>query len=135
MAQFYIDKSRQLIDTDLTAMAGESYSRAYTAMIQVQMMSELEEVIHYKLVPERRDMIKRKWWQRLQGCQKSVDEWQKILQVRSLVLSPREDMKSWLKFAKLCERNNRMDLSLRTIVNLMEVNPVEICKFFEKWKT
>lgn len=63
-AQNLIDKARALIDNDLTAMAGESYSRAYGAMVQVQMLSELEEVIQYKLVPERRDMIKQKWWQR-----------------------------------------------------------------------
>lgn len=35
-------------------------------MVQVQMMSELEEVIQYKLIPERRDAIKEKWWDRLQ---------------------------------------------------------------------
>lgn len=43
-AQDYIDFSRDMIDTELTAMAGESYQRAYGAMVQVQMLSELEEV-------------------------------------------------------------------------------------------
>ncbi len=54
------------MDTDLTAMAGESYQRAYGAMVNVQMLSELEEVIQYKLVPERREAIKQMWWDRLQ---------------------------------------------------------------------
>lgn len=31
-----------------------------------QMLSELEEVIQYKLVPERRDIIRETWWERLQ---------------------------------------------------------------------
>jgi hypothetical protein len=31
------------------------------------MLAELEEVIEYKLVPERRPVIKEMWWQRLQG--------------------------------------------------------------------
>lgn len=35
-------------------------------MVNVQMLSELEEVIQYKLVPERRDSIKEMWWNRLQ---------------------------------------------------------------------
>ena len=47
-------------------MAGESYDRAYGAMVSVQMLSELEEIIQYKLVPERRDIIKEMWWDRLQ---------------------------------------------------------------------
>lgn len=54
------------MDTDLTAMAGESYQRAYGAMVNVQMLSELEEVIQFKLVPERREAIKLMWWDRLQ---------------------------------------------------------------------
>lgn len=37
-------------------------------MVNVQMLSELEEVIQYKLVPERRPAIKQMWWDRLQVC-------------------------------------------------------------------
>ena len=32
------------------------------------MLAELEEVIQYKLVPERRQPIKNMWWERLQVC-------------------------------------------------------------------
>ncbi len=35
-------------------------------MVSCQMLSELEEVIQYKLVPERRDIIRETWWERLQ---------------------------------------------------------------------
>lgn len=35
-------------------------------MVNVQMLSELEEIIQFKLVPERREAIKRTWWKRLQ---------------------------------------------------------------------
>lgn len=35
-----------MLDTELAAMATESYQRAYGAMVQVQMLSELEEVIN-----------------------------------------------------------------------------------------
>ena len=38
----------------------------FQAMVNVQMLSELEEVIQYKLVPERRESIKTMWWDRLQ---------------------------------------------------------------------
>lgn len=39
-----------MLDTELAAMAAESYQRAYGAMVQVQMLSELEEVINYTQV-------------------------------------------------------------------------------------
>lgn len=47
-------------------MAGESYQRAYGAMVSVQMLAELEEVVQYKLVPERQPTIRNMWWDRLQ---------------------------------------------------------------------
>ena len=62
----YIDTARDLLDTELTAMVGESYQRAYNSMVAVQMLAELEEVIQYKLVPERRLPITHIWWERLQ---------------------------------------------------------------------
>lgn len=35
-------------------------------MVLVQMLAELEEVIQYKILPERRAPIRKMWWQRLQ---------------------------------------------------------------------
>uniref|UniRef100_A0A672YHX5 Serine/threonine-protein kinase TOR n=1 Tax=Sphaeramia orbicularis TaxID=375764 RepID=A0A672YHX5_9TELE len=123
LAQQCIDKARDLLDAELTAMAGESYSRAYGAMVSCQMLSELEEVIQYKLVPERRDIIRETWWERLQGCQRIVEDWQRILMVRSLVISPHEDMRTWLKYASLCGKSGRLALAHKTLVLLLGVDP------------
>ncbi|KAG5306758.1 MTOR kinase, partial [Acromyrmex insinuator] len=92
VAHQFIDSARDLLDTELTAMAGESYQRAYNAMVEVQKLAELEEVIQFKLVPERRAAIKAMWWERLQGGQKIVEDWQKIIQVHTLVVSPHDDI-------------------------------------------
>lgn len=89
-------------------MAGESYQRAYGAMVVVQMLAELEEVIQYKLVPERRPTLCAMWWQRLQSGQRLAEDWQRILQVHSLVLSPREDVHTWLKYASLCRKSGSL---------------------------
>ena len=118
-----IDSARDILDTDLTAMVGESYNRAYgvsgvmvsvvniiahfspcpavffslesffvfaaffllkqltvkmclvilcgfvlfsQGMVSVQMLSELEEVLQYKLHPDRTKVIRQIWWDRLQ---------------------------------------------------------------------
>ena len=44
----------------------------------------------------------------LQGCQRVAEDWQRIIQVRSLVVSPSEDMNTWLKYASLCRKNGRL---------------------------
>lgn len=59
----------------------------------------------------------------IQGCQRVVEDWQKILQVRSLVLSPQEDMKSWLKYSSLCRKSGRLALSHKTLVMLLGTDP------------
>ncbi|XP_050412148.1 serine/threonine-protein kinase mTOR [Patella vulgata] len=123
LAQQCIDKARDILDTDLTAMVGESYNRAYGAMVNVQMLAELEEIIQYKLVPERREAIRSNWWNRLKGCQQNVEDWQKILQVRSLVITPSEDRMTWLKYASLCRKSGRLALSHKTLVNLLGTDP------------
>ena len=38
-----------MFDSELSAMASESYERAYGAMVVVQQLSELEEAIEYRV--------------------------------------------------------------------------------------
>lgn len=126
LAYELIDKARSCIDTDLTAMAGESKNRAYGAMVQVMMLSELEEVIQYKTMESRRSFIRDKWWKRLQGCQRIVENWQKILLVRSLVITPQEDMRGWIKFASICQSSGsqcRLRQSNRILNMLLNCDP------------
>ena len=104
-AQLYIDSARAILDSELTAMTAESYERAYGAMVSAQLLSELEEVIQYKLMPNKRDILYLKWNQRLRNAQKVPTDWQRIMQLRSLVFSSFEDMKKLLKYASLCRKN------------------------------
>ena len=122
-AQILIDQTRDLLDTELTAMAGESYERAYGAMVCVQMLAELEEVVQYKLIPERRQTIRNMWWKRLQGGQRLVEDWQRIIQVHSLVVTPHEDVHTWLKYASLCRKSGSLKLSHKTLIMLLGCDP------------
>lgn len=78
---FYL-QVRDMCDTELTAMASESYERAYGAMILVQQLTELEEAIEYKMWPDRRIRIAVVWSRRLQGCRPNIEQWQKLLLVK-----------------------------------------------------
>lgn len=48
-----------------------------------------------------------------------MDTWQKILQLRTLVLSPSEDSPSYIKFANLCRKEKRFALSELVIQQLL----------------
>jgi hypothetical protein len=119
-----IDKTRELLDPELTAFVGESYNRAYRVIVQVQQIAELEEVMTYKECDnsEQQALIRKMWAARLNGCQRNVDVWQQILAVRSLVVGPKEDIPTWLKFAALCRKSGRLALSLKVLSSLMDPN-------------
>ncbi|CAG8464548.1 8437_t:CDS:10, partial [Paraglomus occultum] len=118
----YIDKTRDLLDTELTALVGESYNRAYSVVVRVQMLAELEEIITYKQFadqPDRQATIRKTWTKRLKGCQRNVDVWSRILRVRSLVLTPKENMEMYIKFANLCRKSGRLETAEKNLKQLL----------------
>ena len=44
----FIGKARKAVNSELTAIIGESYNRAYNVVVRTQMLTELEEIITYK---------------------------------------------------------------------------------------
>eukprot|EP00095_Tigriopus_kingsejongensis_P005635 maker-scaffold420_size176246-snap-gene-0.24 protein:Tk05635 transcript:maker-scaffold420_size176246-snap-gene-0.24-mRNA-1 annotation:"target of rapamycin" len=119
----FIELTRKLLDTEIAALSSESYQRAYPTMIAIQMLAELDEVIEYKLNPERQPAFREMWWKRLQGVQRVVEDWQRIMHVRSLVISPQTDQRTWLKYASLCRKSGRLQLSHRTLVTILGTDP------------
>ncbi|KAJ3130914.1 phosphatidylinositol kinase- protein kinase tor1 [Physocladia obscura] len=120
----FIDKSREMLDTELVALVGESYNRAYPVIVRTQMLAELDEIIQYKQLyefPERQAFIRKTWMDRLKGCQQTVEVWQKVLRVRALVVSPMEDYDMWIKFANLCRKSGKFGLSFKILTKLLSV--------------
>lgn len=123
-AAMYIEKARSGLDTELSALLGESYNRAYDVVVRVQMLAELEEIITYKRSvgdPEKQEAMRQTWNKRLLGCQQNVEVWQRMLKVRALVISPRENLDMWIKFANLCRKSNRMGLAERSLASLENI--------------
>ena len=46
-AAVHVEHARELLGSELAALVGESYERAYPDMVRVQQLTELEEVIDY----------------------------------------------------------------------------------------
>ncbi|KAL4269010.1 Serine/threonine-protein kinase TOR [Pleurotus pulmonarius] len=130
-AMIHIGKARDLLKNDMSSFVGEGYGQSYNTMVRAQMLSELEEIVAYKQFadqPERQETIRATWVKRLQGCQPDVEVWQRILQVRTLVLGPEDDPVMWIKFANLCRKSQRMVLAEKTINSLLtpEKAPPEV---------
>ncbi|EKG20255.1 Phosphatidylinositol 3-/4-kinase catalytic [Macrophomina phaseolina MS6] len=121
-AQKHIAKTRDGLDTQLSAVFGESYQRAYLPLVRVQLLAELEEIITYKQNsnnPEKQASMRATWTKRLLGCQPNPEIWQRMLKVRALVISPRDSMHMWIKFTNLCRKNQRVGLAEKSLRSLL----------------
>ncbi|KAJ7032195.1 phosphatidylinositol 3-kinase [Mycena alexandri] len=95
-----ISKARELLHPELTAFGSLGHARSYNVMVRAQMLSELEEVTL---------LVK-----------PNVEVWQRILQVRTLVINPEDDPVVFIKFANLCRKSDRMVLAEKTINSLLQ---------------
>jgi serine/threonine-protein kinase mTOR len=89
-------EARKDLETSLT-MQDKNYSRVYGTVFNAQLCSELEEVIEHRTANRQRQIAIQEMWesrlcgtssddgQRVDGVQLVIEEWQKILLLRSLV--------------------------------------------------
>ncbi|KAK4925163.1 hypothetical protein LTR28_012283, partial [Elasticomyces elasticus] len=127
-AHMHIDKARDGLDTELSALLGESYNRAYSVIVRVQMLAELEEIITYKQNgndPEKQERMRQTWTKRLKGCQRNVEVWQRMLKVRALVVTAQEDMEMHIKFASICRKAQRSGLAEKALMSLLAPGSAE----------
>jgi len=121
----HIERAREGLDTELSALLGESYTRAYSVVVRVQMLAELEEIITYKKSngdPVKQATMRETWTTRLKGCERNVETWQRMLKVRALVLTPNENIEMWIKFANLCRKQGRIGLAEKSLRSLQSVH-------------
>ncbi|PLB50852.1 phosphatidylinositol 3 and 4-kinase family protein [Aspergillus steynii IBT 23096] len=123
IAAVHISEAQKRLDPELTVMLDESYGRSYDVLVRLQMLAELDEIIIYKKSrdSEKRRQIHEMWNQRLLGCQRSVEVWQRILNLRALSgCSVLEDLAVWIKFANMCRKENHLKLAESTIRSIEE---------------
>ena len=120
-AKEFIDKAREVLDIKLTSLINESYSRAYSTIVDLQHLKELEEVISYKMSEgndRKRCDLDLLWKNRLNHAQKDIDLWQKSLAIRGMVRPKVEDVDIYIKYANLCRKNTRNAQCLRILESL-----------------
>ncbi|KAL8541637.1 hypothetical protein ACS0TY_002778 [Phlomoides rotata] len=129
-AREYVERARKCLATEVAALVLESYERAYSNMVRIQQLSELEEVIEYCTLPVgtpvaegRRLLIRNMWNERIKGAKRNVEVWQALLDVRSLILPLTEDAETWIKFASLCRKSGRISQARSTLIKLLQFDP------------
>lgn len=118
-----IRNARELLTGEITSLINESYSRAYDVIVRIQMLSDLEEIMEYKELGDnspRKKLLRSAWDRRLFYCQRNVDIWQRLLNIRTLVISPKDDISARIKFANLCRKSGRTNLAEKTLISLKE---------------
>ncbi|RMZ52908.1 hypothetical protein APUTEX25_001027, partial [Auxenochlorella protothecoides] len=126
-----VDQARELLGTELSALVGESYERAYGDMVRVQQLTELEDILTFKLAEQvtkgnpaimthTKNFTQAMWAGRMQGVQRNVEVWQALLSVRGLLLDMHEDTATWLKFASLCRKSGRRRQSEAALQRLLQ---------------
>lgn len=79
-------------------------------MSEILTFSDCEEAS-----PEKRAHILATWRRRLEGCERDVEVWQRLLAVHSLVVPPQENLPMWLKFSAIARKSGHLRLCNRYV--------------------
>mmetsp|Transcript_20902 Transcript_20902/g.45314 ORF Transcript_20902/g.45314 Transcript_20902/m.45314 type:complete len:3366 (+) Transcript_20902:339-10436(+) len=130
-----IDSARKAMDSRFTALLAESYKRAYPSMVSAQLLSELEEIISFRQFEMRtnsgiklhaanrpdakqaRQHLLNVWRQRLDGCRIDAEVHSSILAVRSLVLTPTDEVEATITLSDLSRQAQAYQLAERTLLD------------------
>lgn len=104
IAHQHIDKARQILDPQITSLLGESYSRAYSLIQDLQCLKELEEVIYYVQTPKEqiKNRIYSLWQKRFEVLpSEDLRALQRNLNIRCIVIDKTEEVDQYIHFALL----------------------------------
>ena len=117
----YINKAREQLDTKVTALLGESYNRAYKCILDLQFLSEMEEIIIFtNSSREKQQMLRSIWDKRLGYIQRDITPWQKTLALRSMVIKKTDDIDVYIRYANLCRKSGHLNIAQKALIDLRE---------------
>jgi serine/threonine-protein kinase mTOR len=122
-----IQKSREYFTKNYLSLLLEG---SYKQFIDIQLLSELEEIIEYRTTKdsELKDLLTKKWNKRLNGVEKTIKYQERFLLIRTLAISPSENIDQHLKFASLCRDSKDLNTSLNTLKRLVKIEDMDYKK-------
>ncbi len=121
-AKNYIIINKNNIINKIKSLLKESYARSFDLLVKNEVLYQLEEIIEYKniiLKDNEKNLYKNKmikqWDKRLEIIGKDPIIIEKMLSVRSLVLTMNEDYMKYLKLSKIYRKLNQYDECMKII--------------------
>ncbi|KAM3569626.1 hypothetical protein VYU27_008290 [Nannochloropsis oceanica] len=75
-------------------------------------------------IGKAKQLLLEKWKRRLQGCRSDLSVWQRVLSVRSLILSPTDHIDAWLQFSALCLQSKNYSLAEKVLTERLSLHVV-----------
>ena len=143
-ARLRIKRSRQHAEYYLVGIDSHTYHNNYDKVIRLQIMSEMEEIVafmefmdivnsdrtvdgfHYeftnteKMVQKKKTELLELWNDRLEGVEKTMNNWLDITSVRTLLFRKREMLPAMIRFAQLAVQKGKISLCHRVFAELEE---------------
>lgn len=107
----HIERAREILDPKITSLLGESYSRAYSLIQDLQSLKELEEVILYvRTNDEQRKRHIYSLWQKRFAVFPSEDltAFQRSLNIRSIVIEKVDEVDQYINFAHIAQNSGNI---------------------------
>ena len=127
VARAYITGGRRFLNSRIASIVDGRHDRFQD---YVQTMIELEECIDYKLAPassHTRQTIRTSWRKRLDnrgaGYRRDPVVWERVLNLRSLAVSPVDDPETYVEFSRVCQEAGNVKQAREVLVKLLAIDP------------
>ncbi|OHT09053.1 PIKK family atypical protein kinase [Tritrichomonas foetus] len=104
----YIQRGFDELTNDLNVFSGSNANKASNNMVFAQHLIELTEVLNMKKTGDKN--IPKMWQHRLQNFSHESNAWTKLIEIRSLVLSPEDHMETYLKMLSILRKARKWRL-------------------------
>ena len=115
LRQNHLDESKQLVEKgfnklakDRSIYAGGDISKATYNLKAAQLFVEISEAC--RIIQEKKVSSLDVWTRRLKGFQRDGDTWIKLIDIRSLIISPEENFGVYLKMLSVLREEGRWDI-------------------------
>ncbi len=127
-----LQNGRRVLLDEVVNFLSESYNRAYEKIVEVQKLTELEEVISVLklkdsyMMQRRLAVVNRLWDSRISLLSSQVRHWKRLLSTRGLLRNPRDDITNRIAFVELCREQQEPKMEKFTLGELLgSTNPTK----------
>jgi len=127
-AQKYINIARDSIYDNIKALLNESYERAYKFLLDNENLCQLEDIIklnknnniNSQEYNKKKENLKIKWDRALDLKKEDIKDYQRIISIRRIILSPEEDYLTSLELSKICRKKDKFTTCMIVLNQLKE---------------